>query len=92
MMELHLNIRDRVFAGEIYPVGDEPSGKSISGFVSTSGVAIFFREIGSEHETAYLPGMENGQWNLIAGNGTLLNGKLTMKSTASFAVFECISK
>lgn len=92
MMELHLNIRDRVFAGEIYPVGDEPSGKSISGFVSTSGVAIFFREIGSEHGTAYLPGMKNGKWNLIAGNGTLLDGKLTMKSTASFAVFECISK
>ena len=27
-----------------------------------------------------------------AVSGTLLNGELTMKSTASFAVFECISK
>ena len=92
MMELHLCIRDRVFSGEIYPVGEEPSGKSICGLVSTSGIAVFFREIGSEHQTADFPDLKNGQWNLIAGNGTLLDGKLTMTTKASFAVFERISK
>ncbi len=90
MMELHRSIRDRVFAGEIYPVGEEPSGRSISGLVSTSGFAIFFREIDSEHGTADFPGLKNGQWKLIAGNGTLQEGKLTMTSKASFAVFEQI--
>jgi len=92
MMELHRRIRDRVFAGEIYPVGEEPSGRSISGLVSTSGFAVFFREIGSKHRSANFPGLKNGQWKLIAGNGILLNGKLTMENKASFAVFERVSK
>ena len=92
MMNLHRKIRDSVFAGEIYPVGEEPSGKSISGLVSTSGLAIFFREINAKRETSYFTELKKGQWKLIAGNGTLLGGKLTMKNKASFAVFERISK
>ena len=88
MMELHLRIRGRLFAGEIYPIGEKPSGKSISGLISTSGFAIFFREINARHETARFPDLKKGQWKLIAGNGCLSNGKLTMTNKASFALFE----
>ena len=92
MMELHRRIRDAVFAGEIYPIGEEPSGKSISGLISTSGYVVFYREIGAEKQIASFPDLKNGHWKLIAGNGTLSKGKLTMKDKASFAVFERISK
>ena len=92
MMELHRRIRDAVFSGEIYPVGEEPSGKSISGLVSTSGYAIFYREIGAKKQTASFPELKNEQWKLISGNGTLSAGKMTMKDKASFAVFERISR
>ena len=88
MMELHLRIRERVFAGEIYPIGEEPSGKSISGLISTSGYAIFFRAIDAKRETARFAELQKGQWKLIAGDGSLLDGKLTMKRKASFALFE----
>ena len=92
MMELHRRIRDGVFAGEIHPVGEEPSGKSISGLVSTSGFAVFYREIGAKKQTAAFPELKKGHWQLIAGNGTLSEGKLTMKNQASFAVFERVSE
>ena len=87
-MELHLKIRERVFAGEIYPVGEEPSGKSISGLISTSGYAIFFRAIDAKRKTACFAELEKWQWKLIAGDGCLSNGKLTMPREASFALFE----
>ena len=92
MMELHRRIRDAVFAGEIYPVGEEPSGKSISGLISTSGFAIFFREINAKKQTASFPDLKKGRWQLIAGNGSLSDGKLTMKNKASFALFKLISE
>ena len=87
-MELHLRIRDRVFAGEIYPVGEEPSGQSISGLISTSGFAIFFRAINAKCKTAHFDELKKGQWKLLAGDGSLLDGKLTMPHKASFALFE----
>ncbi|MBQ6598009.1 MAG: hypothetical protein IJH79_10705 [Lentisphaeria bacterium] len=90
MMELHLKIRDRVFAGEIYPIGEEPSGKSISGLISTSGFAIFFRAINAERKNACFEELEKGQWKLIAGDGSLSGGELTMTRKASFALFERI--
>ena len=92
MMELHRRIRERVFSGEIYPAGDEPSGKSISGLISSSGVSIFFREMKAGHETAYFPELKTEEWKLIAGNGRLAKGKLTMPEKASFALFERISE
>jgi len=88
MMDLHRHIRDRLFAGEIYPIGQEPSGKSISGLISTSGFAIFFREIRAKHKTAQFAELKNTQWKRIAGDGILVNGILTMPNRASFALFE----
>lgn len=91
-MEPHRRIRDRVFVGEIYPFGEEPCGRSISGLISTSGFAVFFREMDAENETAQFAELKNDHWRLIAGNGSLSNGKLTMAHRASFALFERISE
>jgi len=92
MMELHRRIRDRVFAGEIYPVGEEPCGRRISGLISTSGFAVFFREMDAENETAQFAELAKDHWKLIAGDGSLADGELSMAHRASFALFERISE
>ena len=92
MMELHRRIRDRVFAGEIYPVGEEPSDRSISGFFSTSGFAIFFRALNAKRATVQFAEWKNAKWKRIAGTGSLVNGKLTMPDKASFVLFESTEK
>lgn len=50
MIDLHLKYRLRIFEEEIYPVGDEPDGKSLTGFISvneagTKGFILAFREL-----------------------------------------------
>ena len=49
MMELHLKYRQQIFAGEISPIGQEPNGSAITGFISHNetedfGMIILFRE------------------------------------------------
>lgn len=49
MINLHLQYRDRIFAGEIFPIGQEPNGAAITGLVShnendNSGFVLLFRE------------------------------------------------
>lgn len=50
IMELHLKYRDRIFAGEIIPVGDKPDGNAFTGFQSHdinmgTGFLIIYREL-----------------------------------------------
>lgn len=92
MMGLHRKIQDRLFAGEIYPAGEEPSGKSITGFFATAGFALFFRELRAPHDTAFLPEGGSARWKLLAGNGTWDEGVLKMPTQASFALFEKVSQ
>jgi len=56
-MELHRSIRDRLFVGNIYPVGMEPSGKSLCGFYADSGYLLVFRELGCRDDSALLTGV-----------------------------------
>ena len=49
MIKLHLKYRHEIFSGEIFPIGDEPSGRSISGLQSHreedgGGMFIFYCE------------------------------------------------
>ncbi|MHB9138686.1 MAG: alpha-galactosidase [Victivallaceae bacterium] len=53
IIELHLKHRQRIFAGEIFPVGKEPDGSAVTGFVAhmpqdDSGYILLFRELGAE--------------------------------------------
>ena len=50
IIDLHLKYRDRIFAGEIMPVGDKPDGKAFTGFQShdcntDTGFLIIYREL-----------------------------------------------
>lgn len=52
MIDLHLKYRTQIFEEEIYPIGNEPNGKALMGFVSTNplgtkGLILIFREIGA---------------------------------------------
>lgn len=56
MMDLHLKYRDRIFAGEIIPVGDKPNGNAFTGFQSynidgQTGFLIIYRELKGPQQT-----------------------------------------
>ncbi len=49
IMDLHLKYRQQIFAGEIAPIGQQPNGSAITGFIShnqdeDTGMLILFRE------------------------------------------------
>jgi hypothetical protein len=54
VIDLHLTHRDEIFRGIIRPIGNQPDGKSITGFQSHNGdcgYVILFREIDGPAET-----------------------------------------
>lgn len=60
MIDLHLKYRTQIFEEEIYPIGDEPDGKALTGFISTNGdgtkgFILAFRE---------LEGPESAAWDI----------------------------
>jgi len=88
MMHLHLEIRDRLFSGEIYPVGREPDGSALTGFFADAGYLLLFRERnGKTGEIALadvVPG--SGAWRVIAGNARVRNESIFLPEPASFAL------
>jgi alpha-galactosidase len=99
VMELHRQHRDRIFAGEIFPIGSCPDGSSITGFQShdfndNSGYLIFYREFAAGNQAAeikvtYLP--DNIAFKKIVGNARLTSKgeilKIEMPNPATFAMF-----
>jgi hypothetical protein len=61
MLDLHIKYREKIFNGEILPIGAEPDGNSITGFMSyddsdNSGMLIVYREnLAPETSTVKLP-------------------------------------
>lgn len=56
-MELHRRIRESLFSGNIYPVGEEPDGKSFCGFYADSGYLLIFREKNCPDNSGLLTGI-----------------------------------
>ena len=78
MNDLHKAYRDQLAECEIYPVGQEPSGKSVTGFFARNkgmgkSYLLLFREQNStdEKSTIALPRMKAAQWDTIAGIGSV---------------------
>ena len=78
MNDLHKAYRDQLAECEIYPVGQEPSGKSVTGFFARNkgmgkSYLLLFREQNStdEKSTIALPRMKAAQWDIIAGIGSV---------------------
>jgi hypothetical protein len=102
LIKLHLEYRDRIFAGEIYSIGHEPDGASICGFqshdaASGTGFLVFYREINAAAEAqiqSAVPLNDNLTLTHIAGNTdsaiakTAENGlAVTMDKNCSFALY-----
>ncbi len=91
MMMLHREIRRKLFAGDIDPVGEEPSGSAMTGFYSTSGFLIVYREKGCVCRSVELE-VPSGDWERIAGSGecTSLDDhhvQVCIPEKASFGIF-----
>ena len=91
MIDLHLKYRAQIFEEEIYPVGDEPDGKALTGFISTNnagtkGFILAFRELeGPETAVWNIPIIKNRAIKIseIAAN---TKGKITCLGTGRFQV------
>jgi len=66
MLTLYRQHRPEIFAGQIVPVGQEPNGQAISGFLADTGFLLVFREKGCLEEQATLA-IPTGDWQLLAG-------------------------
>lgn len=103
MTSLHTKLWREIFDCEIYPIGDEPSGKAITGFQAHNhstghGFLLFFREVDSNCVQAdvdlYCPITKSKFFtNLLTNNitaPTLLNANTvrpTMPDKAMFALW-----
>ncbi len=91
MMEIHREIQKKLFAGDIDPIGEEPSGESMSGFYSTTGFLIMYREKACRYCSMELE-IPAGEWKLIAGDGRCVNlgdglVEVSIPRQAEFAMF-----
>jgi len=102
MMKLYKKLHSRIFGGEIFPIGDEPSGSSFTGFQShdfeiNNGLFIIYRELQNENndfllEVDYMP--NEALPKVIYGNGEVTStGKdrqflINMPEKASFILCE----
>ena len=89
MMELHKQYRDPLFACEIFPVGDMPTGSSLTGFTAkkddgTAEFLVLFREkdaVCDRFET-------DGDWTLIAGNAEFSCGTIILPTVPGYAILK----
>jgi hypothetical protein len=103
IMNLHRSYRDRIFAGEISPIGQEPNGSAITGFIShneetDTGMLILFRELnGSKSAHFDIPQLGNKKYNftmLYESNVTTISQgdgcrfHIRMEKLGSFGLFE----
>ena len=78
VMALHRSIREELHGGEILPFGDEPDGKSWTGFQSIdkygSGYILVFRDNHPSTERIFTtPFLLAKRSTRIAGSGTVLS-------------------
>ena len=73
--------REAIFRAEVIPVGDEPDGRTFTGFLAKTGekegYLILLRESGEERETVFRLPLPEGriETSLIASNGEGETGK-----------------
>jgi len=91
MIALHLKYRTQIFEEEIYPIGAEPNGKAISGFISTNdagtkGFILVFREIdGPESALWDIPFIKNESLKITQLGGNA-EGKIICLESGKFHV------
>lgn len=97
IMKIFHGCREQIVAGNVYPIGREPDGRSITGFASVrekSGYAVIFRETGpSARARLQVPGAQTAALNMLASSApakaVLKNGimEVRLPKRRSFALF-----
>jgi hypothetical protein len=95
MMSLHRSIRDGVFGGHVFPVGEEPDGGAITGFYADRGWLLAFREAGCGRDTIQLElpaSIPRIHPELLSGTGSLEQNSdgisLTLPERCACALFK----
>ena len=88
VMELHKQYRDLIFSGEIFPLGEEPSGHALTGFVSRDEkgealAVLLLREYEAADDTLAL----EGSFRCAGGEGHVDAQGLHVAEPGSFALF-----
>lgn len=94
-------IRDELFSGDIYPIGEKPSGRSITGFQSYNektgtGFVCAYREVtdrpGIVMKLHRIPYSQKMVFNLLMGKGTVVSKNdgyyFTLPELRSFALWK----
>ncbi len=102
IIDLHLAHRDEIFKGIICPIGDQPDGKSITGFQSRngdSGYVIVYRELDAPAEAELkLCGLDDFVLESVSDTSSAITGqggvfKVNLPEPASFRMYKyCLRK
>ena len=89
MMELHKQYRDQIFACEIFPLGDAPTGSSLTALAAKdeSGITQFLA-LYREKDASYGSFKTDGVWTLIAGDAQLADGEITLTAAPGYAILK----
>jgi hypothetical protein len=89
MIDLHLKYRKEIFDSEIYPIGNEPDGRSFTGFIAgqddgKQGFILLFREAGAPDTTLMdIPYIKSPViFHKVGGN----EGKIYCDSSCQFKI------
>ncbi|MBQ9502099.1 MAG: hypothetical protein IJU70_08095 [Lentisphaeria bacterium] len=89
LMKLHLEIRGRLFSGDISPVGMEPDGAALTGFFADSGYLLLFRERNEKTGVFDPPDFSTDfPWRVLAGKADVRGGRVFIPEKASFVLLE----
>ncbi len=89
MLSLYRQYRPEIFAGQIVPVGQEPNGQAISGFLTDTGFLLVFREKGCSEEQATLD-IPIGNWQLLAGQAEVEGQIVRLADCPGCAWLRCL--
>lgn len=89
MMELHKRSRDRIFDCEIFPVGEAPSSRSLTGFAAKdeSGT-VQFLSLFREKDAPCGCFNAEGSWSLIAGNAEWNGHEIRIPTAPGYAILK----
>ena len=89
LLELHKQYRDQIFSCEIFPVGEVPTGHSVTGFSAqdengTTQFLVLYRE----KDSACGKFMAEGCWDLIAGEAEIRSGTIHISTQPGYAILK----
>ena len=89
MMELHKQYRDQIFACEIFPVGEVPTSRSLTGLAAKDETGTTqFLALYREKDAPCGRFKIDGAWTLIAGDAQLADGEIILDSAPGYAILK----